>query len=192
MQATARRGRRQTTGLRILVLLALTASALPVVAQEGSTSLTVRLPDVLVMRYWPQLEAAIDSSGSMQLVGRGPAVAGNAGAVDVAVSVSGAVDEPVSARLAGAFAVQSISPGGQTQVSLRIEQPRAQGLGGGEIVAVGAEAVVAGVAGPTVAFAAPGLARSVVGGVQLTLDASGAAAGGWYRGITLRLVAENL
>ncbi|HJO04503.1 MAG TPA: hypothetical protein QGG47_11070 [Acidobacteriota bacterium] len=192
--------------IRILAALSTLAVALlapaPALAQHGETRVSVHLPDVLVLSYLTEVQLQISGSGQLAGVGNG-AVASSDGQgtvglalhvdADLAAAVlSGTVDATLTGQLGGVFSVIGTSASGQLRVSATVERSTATHPGGAILQVTQATARIGGRQAPSVAFEAPGLAAAVSGGLGIAVDVTEAHLAGWYQGVTLRLLVEQI
>jgi hypothetical protein len=194
------------------VLLAvglLALSATPARAQaSGSTDVDITIPDIVILHYFSSVQVTI-TQGAL-----GTFLTGTAGdqAIDEGTpTFTGAFDhdlaigpsalsggDPAAAVmiLRNAWAVRSISLAGGTNTTLDID------ITGGPVlshsvtaasITISSAAVDDGTSnGPSITFAAPGLANPVVGDVNLTLDLTNAINAGDYLGGVYTLTATNV
>lgn len=171
-------------------------------AQSGPSMLNVTLPEVLVLGYYPEIRAVVDAPGHLHAAAHSASLRSDGtGSVGVAVHVDGRFLESLggaqasafaSGTLASAFAVRGTSPHGRTSLRLEVESTTAAHPAGGVVRATEVVAVLDGRAASTLDFATPGVGRTVIAGLGLTLDLRGARNGGWHEGIRIRVTAESL
>ncbi len=193
------RSSRSVVAVTVLVAALLLPS--PAMAQNGQVAVNVRLPDVLVLSYLTELQVQL-SGGQFAGNGRGAAISADGqGTVGLAVHVdaalaaavaSGAASSTASGQLGGVFSVLGTSGSGRMQVAATVEHGTGTHAGGSSLSVTGVTAIVNSQQGTSVTFDAPGVAASVSGGIGLDVDLTDARAAGWYRGITLRLVVEQI
>lgn len=174
----------------------------PALAQHGEVRVEVRLPDLVLLTYLTEVQVQL--SGTGQLVGLASgAVASSDGQgtvglalhvdADLAAAVAtGAADASLSGQLGGVFSVMGTSGSGRMQVSTFVEQGTGTHASGARLRVTQATAIVGAQQGPSVAFDAPGVAASVSGGIGIAVDVTEAHLAGWYQGVTLRLVVEQI
>ncbi len=190
---------RSLVGVTVLVAGLLLPS--PALAQSGEVAVSVHLPDVLVLSYLTELRVQL-SGGQFAGHGSGAVITPDGqGTVGVAVHIdaalasaiaNGTASSAVSGQLGGVFSVLGTSGSGRMQVAATVEHGTGTHAGGASLSVTSVAAIVDARQGSSVTFDAPGVTASVSGGIGLDMDLSDARSAGWYQGITLRLVVEQI
>jgi len=192
--------------------LALLASAPALAQATGSTTVSVQIPDIVILHYFSTVDVTIDANEMGSFLtgvpgdssfdeGAGAAAATLTGGVlqaDLAMTPSALTGDPTAAvlLLQNAWAVRAVSlgnPGSQTQVGVTVTTPTMTN-GGTSSMSISSAAVSDGVspAAATITFATPGLGTPEIGDVELTLDMTLASDAGTYTGGVFTLQAENI
>ena len=199
--------RHEETGqlVRALVFVAALAATflLPAPAHaQGEVNVNVQMPDVVALRYVTEVQLQLSGTGQIsRMVGSavassdGRARVGMAFHVDselAAAVASGTANSTLTARLGGVFSVIGTSGRGQMRVSTSVEQGIGTHADGASLRVTEAIAIVGTQQGPSVTFDAPGVATSISGGLGLAVDLTDARSAGWYQGVTVRLIVEQI
>ena len=203
--------------ISVAVCLALVGSAVapvaPVSAQSFVYDIGIDFPDYVTLWYWDQItieitpaelasylfgQAAVDA-GSQSMVGgfAGARITADAG-IDTVVdaSVFNYPADPLSVGVSNAWAMESVSASGITQVSIAFKKakPVAKllGPGGNQIRATGVQVEAAGVIGENIVVPATGAGGLLWGSIYLQLDITDATKAGDYGSIVVVIKAENI
>lgn len=191
--------------LRTALLAALLLLAGPAFAQQ--TSLSVNLPEVVILHYYSSIELSVEASelralllqGADETVDEGTATVLGL-APDLNIDPEGTVpvgpEDPrlVPLILENAFAVRSLSVGGQTRVTGSILTSRSNhpATNASRIIARRIRLDLGGPLRQAVTIGSPGLLDPTIGGIHLALDLRNTRLSGSYTGITIQLSVENL
>jgi len=188
--------------------------SVPALAQaQGSTTVSVQIPDIVILHYFSTIDVTIDANamgtfltgtpGNSALdegAGSGTAsVVGGTLQADVAMVPSALSGDATAALLVlqNAWAVRAVSlgaPASETQLDVVVTTPTLSNVGLGTSMTISSAAVTDGVgaAAPTITFATPGLGTPEIGDVELTLDMTLASGAGTYTGGVFTLTATNI
>jgi hypothetical protein len=193
---------------RALCWLAVVAALLvtPSVAwAQASASISISLPDAVILHYFRQVRIDIDSQtlrdtllyGVDEAQDEGTA-SGVGSTVDLGIATFAGLG-PVNSRrvpvvLRNAFAVRSLSDGGRSQIEINMITNRASHVDNpaSSIRLRRLRVEVNGDNRGRVRFDSPGLANPQYGDVHFQLDFQRADYAGLYRGARIELVAENI
>ena len=193
--------------------LALLGSAPAMAQAQGSTTVSVQIPDIVILHYFSTIDVTIDANalGSFltgtpgdsafdEGAGSGTAsVVGGALQADVAMVPTALTGDATAALLVlqNAWAVRAVSlgaPASETQLDVAVTTPTLSNIALGTSMTISGAAVTDGVgaAAPTITFATPGLGTPEIGDVELTLDMTLASGAGTYAGGVFTLTATNI
>jgi len=207
----------RTTHSRLARALAVGALALlaaaPALAQAtGSTTVSVQIPDIVILHYFSTVDVTINANEMGSFLtgvpddssfdeGTGSAAATLSGGVlqaDLNMTPTALTGDPTAAvlLLQNAWAVRAVSlgnPGSQTQLDVTVTTPTLTN-GGTSSMTISSATVSDGVgpAAGTITFATPGLGTPEIGDVELTLDMTLASDAGTYTGGVFTLQASNI
>lgn len=197
------------------VCLALVCSALvpmaPASAQSFLFDIDLDLPDYVILWYWDQITIDITAAeltshffGQSAIdAGTQSVAAGFVGNTLVAdAGIDGVVDDDLLndpsdlwwLTVPDAWALESVSESGFTEVSIRERDDRAVliGPGGNEITLVGQEVEAGGNIGETIVVPATGVDVLLWGAIHLQVDITNANRAGDYVGIEIQIRVENI
>ena len=205
----------RTTSSKLAIALAFAGLALlgttPAVAQaQGSTSVSVDIPDIVILHYFSTVDVTIDantlgtfltgvpgdSSADEGAAAGSASLSGGAFTTDLAMTPSALAGNPTAAVLVlqNAWAVRAVSlgnPGSQTQLDVAVTAATMNN--GAASMAISGATVSDGVSNAaSITFATPGLGTPEIGDVELTLDMTLASDAGTYAGGEFTLTASNI
>lgn len=168
-----------TTGI---LLAALTAPLHSATAAEGATSVSINLPDIIILHYLKNIDLSFDSK-DLSVAEGGAEYSGDFGAVSLEAGIkSGSltsvakIDKPITVSIKNAYAVRGLSKSGSASVKGVISSSDAEN--GSSIVTMGDMKI------STDKIALKGLAldSAVSGDVQFSLDLSKSTSSGLHKG----------
>jgi len=193
--------------------LALLGSAPALAQAQGSTTVSVQIPDIVILHYFSTIDVTIDANALGTFLtgtpgdaafdegaGSGTAsVVGGALQADVAMVPTALTGDATAALLVlqNAWAVRAVSlgaPASETQLDVAVTTPTLSNIALGTSMTISSASVTDGVgaAAPTITFATPGLGTPEIGDVELTLDMTLASGAGTYAGGVFTLTATNI
>jgi len=201
--------------IAVAVCLALVASAVAPATNASAQSLLfdvgVDFPEFVVLWYWDQINIDISSTElTNYLFGQTSIDAGTqtraagfvGGNLQVDVGIDTVVDdgvlndpcEPLWLGVTNAWALRSVSASGDTQVSIKVKEKRANlpGGGGNRIEVNDAQVAAASSVGSTIVVPSTGSTGLLWGTIFLQIDIQKALRAGQYSGIVVEITAENI
>lgn len=202
-----------TAGVCLALVGSAVAPAAPVSAQSFVYDIGVDFPEYVILWYWDQIMIDITTAQlTSYLFGQAAVDAGTQSSVASFagpwMTVDGGIDsvvddglindpgDPLWLGIANAWAMQSVSASGSTQVSIRIKKKKKDaklpGDGGNKITAKAVQVGAAGVIGKQIAVPSTGWGVYLWGAIYLQIDITGAQRAGDYTGIEVEIKAENI
>lgn len=192
----------------VLTCIAAFVAAWPSFAlAQAQTSVSVSLPEVVVLHYFSSIDLSFDAAGIRALLLQGVGDTVDEGSASVIgfngdlgidlvadIAIGPADPRSVPLELENAFAVRGMSAGGRLRVTGSFVSRRADhsSTPAARIVANRIRLEIDGRRSRRLAFPSPGLVTPVLGLIAMELDLRQATLAGRYAGIQIRLVAETL
>lgn len=175
-----------------ILLAGLAAPLHSTTAAEGATSVSIDLPNIIILHYLKNVDLNFTSK-DLSVAEKGVSYTGDFGSVSLdgnvqAGSLSGVakIDKPVHVLIKNAYAVRGLSPSGSANVAGKITSEKAEN--DGSIIKL----VKLNVSADKIALKGLALSKAVSGDVDFYLDLSDATKSGDHTGAHYTIYAEGI